>query len=101
MKIVGNRRRKRRAEHRDRRGENEPWTIAAAGRPKGVEQRARTVEIDRQGLLEVEFGLSGHHPRQMKNRGGAAGDGCADSSRIGNVSSRRLDFAGKFSGWLR
>ena len=46
VKVVGDRFRKRRAEHRDRRGEDQARPIAVADRADRFEERARAVEID-------------------------------------------------------
>ena len=101
MKIVGDGRRERRAEHRDRRGEDEPRPIAAAGRADGFEQRTRAVEIDPHALVEIELGLAGHHAGQMKDHLGPAGDGGTHGRRIGDIGRGGLDFAGEFVGLLR
>ncbi len=70
VEFVADRRRKRRAEHRDRRGEDEPRSIAVADRADRLEQRARAVEIDPHALLEIEFGLAGDHAGKMEDHVG-------------------------------
>jgi len=93
MKIVGDRRGKGRAEHRDRGGENEARTIAIADRANRFEQRARPVEIDPIALVEVDLGFAGDDAGEVEYRVGAARDrlgGLARRREIGGDGSRPL-----------
>ena len=101
MKFVADCRRERRAEHRNRRGEDDPRAIAAARGADRFEQRARAVEIDPHALLEIEFGLAGNNAGQMKDHVRPAGDGRVHGRRIGDIGGGGLHFAGKFFGPLR
>ena len=93
MKIIGDRVGKRRAEHRDRRGEDEPRAIAVADRANSFKQRARTVEIDAHPFLEIEFGFGRNHGGEMKNHVGPGADDATHCRRISDVGSDGLDRA--------
>ena len=59
--------RERRAEHRDRGREHQPRLVAAAGVADGVDQVARSVEIDPVALVELGLGLAGDDCGEMKD----------------------------------
>ena len=59
--------RERRAEHRDRRGIDEPRPIAVAGGADGLQQRAGAVEIDVIALVEIELGFARHDAGEMED----------------------------------
>ena len=67
MEFVGDRRRERCAEHRDRRGEDHLRMIAVAGVADRFEQVLHAVEIDAIALLEIEFGLARHDAGEMED----------------------------------
>ena len=96
MKIVRDRPREWRAEHRDRGGENEPRAIAAAGLADRFQKRARRVEVDADALLEIELGLSRNDRREMENNVRPPGDrrlcycGLSDVGREGADDSRKF-----------
>src|SRR5438552_17589976 len=98
MEIIGDSFGKWCAEHRDRRGEDEPRTIAIADGPNGFEQRARTVEIDAHPLLEVEFGFGGNHRGEMKDNVRSGADDATYCCRISDVGSDGLDRAAELFG---
>src|SRR5262249_43305813 len=56
--LVADRLRERRAEHRNRGGEDETRPIAVADLADGVEQHPGAVEIDAVALVEIELGLA-------------------------------------------
>ena len=89
MKVVGDRLRERRAEHRDRGGVDEPRPIAVAGRADRLEQRTRAVEIDAIALVEIELGFAGHHAGEMEDRIGPARDGPRRLARRGKIGGHR------------
>ena len=101
MKIVGDRFRKRRAEHRDRRGENQARAIAVAGDADRFNERARAVEIDVDAFFEIELRLAGHHRGEMEDHVGPAGDSRARRRGIGDIGGAGLDAAGKSLRLLR
>ena len=57
-----------RAEHGDRRGEDQPRFVAAANRADGVDQEPRAVEIDAIALIELRLGLAGHDRGEVEDR---------------------------------
>ena len=67
MEVVGDRFRERRAEHRDRGGEDHPRAIAVAGRADRLEQRTGAVEVDVVALVEIELGFAGNDAGQMED----------------------------------
>src|SRR5438034_58351 len=66
-KIVGDRGRKWRAEHRDGGGVDQARPIAVADRTNRFEQRARAVEVDAIALVEIEFGFAGDDAGDRKS----------------------------------
>ena len=95
MKVVGDRFRERRAEHRDRRGEDQARAIAVAGSADRFDERARAVEIDVDAFLEIELRLAGHHRGEMEDHVGPAGDGGARGRGVGDIGGAALDTAGE------
>src|SRR6266542_2807772 len=83
MKIVGDRGRKWRAEHRDGGGVDQARPIAVADRTNRFEQRAGAVEVDAIALVEIEFGFAGDDAGEMKDHLGATRD------RLGGFFGRR------------
>ncbi len=65
--LIADRLRKRRTEHRDRRGEHHPRPIAVADGADGIEQKTRAVEIDPIALVEIRFRLARHDRCQMED----------------------------------
>ena len=97
MKFVRDRVGKRRAEHRDRRGEDKARTITVADAANGLDQRARAVEIDVHAFLEIELGLARNDGREMKDHIGPSGD--RSGRGIGDVGRYGLDMrSGSFPG---
>src|SRR5258708_15757951 len=101
MKIVGDRIRKRRPEHRDRRGEDEARTITVAGGADRFNERARAVEIDVDAFLEMELRLAGHHCGEREDQVGPPGDRGARRRGIGDIGGAGRDAAGKALRLLR
>ena len=56
MELIRYHIRKRRAEHRDRRGEHDTRTVA--GQTDCVKQGPRSIEIDPIAKIEIRFGFS-------------------------------------------
>ena len=101
MKVIGDRIRKRRAEHRDRRGEDQARAIAFAGGADRFDERARAVEIDVDAFFEIELRLAGHHRGEMEDHVGPAGDGGTRCRGVGNIGGAGRDAAGKSLRFLR
>ena len=83
--------RKRRAEHRDRRGEHHPRLVAAAGQPYRIEQHPGAVEIDAIALVEIKLGLAGDDRRQMKNHVGTIRHQLFGGAGYGEVAGYGID----------
>src|SRR3974390_1336685 len=66
MEVVGNGFRERRAEHRDRGGENESWLVVA-DRAHRLEQCAGAVEVDAVALLEISFRFARNYAGEMED----------------------------------
>ena len=71
--LVADRLGKRRAEHRDRRGEDDARLVAGADSADRLEELARAVQIDAVALLEIRLGLARDDGREMKNDARALG----------------------------
>ncbi len=65
--LVADRRRKRRAEHGDRRGEHHARLVPVADFPDRLEQVARAVEVDAVAFLEVRLCFAGNDGRQVSS----------------------------------
>ncbi len=89
--FVADRFRKRRAEHRDRRGEHDPRLVAAAGKPDRIEQHPRAVEVDAIALVEIEFGLAGDDRRQMEDHVGTIRHQLFGGTGYGEVAGHGID----------
>ena len=90
---------KRRAEHRDRRGEHHARLVAAADQPDGVEQHPRAVEIDAIALVEIELGLAGDDGREMEDHIGAVGDQLFRKSRHREIAGDGVDRKSGIRAW--
>ena len=101
MKIVRYRVGERRAEHRDRRGENHFRLVAAAGGADRFQQRAGAVEIDVVALLEIGFRFARHHAGEMEDHVRPACDRLRRGARGGQVAGCKLDGAGEAGGFFR
>ena len=82
MKIVWDGGRKRRTEHRNGRGVDEPRPVVVADGADRLEQRASAVKIDAIAFVEIEFGFAGDDTGEVKDDVGAAGD------RFGGLGGR-------------
>ena len=83
----------RRAEHRDRRGEDE---LRHVGRlhpllPDRLEQEARAVEVDAVALVEVGLGLAGNDRGEMEDQVRPLGDQRGRRAGRREVGGERLD----------
>ena len=72
--LVADRVGERRAEHRDRRGEDHPRLVAVAGLADRLEQLARAVEIDAVALLEIGLGFARDDRGEMEDHVRPLGD---------------------------
>ena len=59
--------RERRAEHGDRRGEDQPRLVAVAGLADRLEQQPGAIEIDAVALVEIGFRLAGDDGREVED----------------------------------
>ena len=66
MEVVGNNFRERRAEHRDRRGENKFWLVVD-DRAHRLEQGAGAVEVDAVAFLEISFRFARDYAGEMED----------------------------------
>ena len=98
MEFVGDGVRERRAEHRDRRGEDHAGLVAVAGLADRFEQRARAVEIDVVALLQVELGLAGDHAGEVEDHVRPLGNRLHRDGGIGEVAGPRLHMVGEARG---
>jgi hypothetical protein len=83
MEVIGNGVGKRRAEHRNRRSEDELRPVAVADGAHRFQKRARSVEVDAIAFFEIELRFTGDDAGEMEDRlrpwrdcfGGFAGGG--------------------------
>jgi len=95
--LVADRLRKRRAEHRDRRGEHHPRPITVADFADGVEQMPRAVEVDAVALVEVGLGLAGNDGGEVKDEIGPRRHQLFRLARRGEVRGHRFYAEGRAS----
>ena len=88
MEIVGDGVGKRRAEHRDRRGEHEFRLVAVADCADRFQQRAGAVEIDAVALLEIGFRLARDHAGEMEDHVRPFRDRFFRDARRGEIGGR-------------
>src|SRR5262245_6117898 len=92
MEVVGDRRGKRRPEHRDRGRVDEPGPIAVAGRADRLEQCAHAVEIDPIALVEVELGFARDHAGEMEDHVGTETDELLSFTRRCQIACKNIEF---------
>ena len=95
VEFVGDGVRKRRAEHRDRGGEDHAGLVAVAGLADRLEQRPGAVEVDVIALLQIDLGLAGHDPGEMEDHVRPLGDGLHGDGRIGEIAGPHLHMIGE------